>query len=164
MQDKISESIPTTPTAPPGSYSHLCGLDFPFIGAVEEVHDRHEKFAGTGDGHGSRRPGHLKDVRADHDADDECQQEDDAPVPVPVPQGEQVGVDDEVHPRGRRHGGADLGHAERPRLDDLAAGRKGHERDDDQRHRACQLDAVDVLEGRCGEDHGCLDEVAGYEP
>lgn len=137
--------IRTLPENVSGLHIHLGRLDLTLLGAVEEVHYRHDELSNARDGNSGRRAGRLVDPGSDQGSNDERQQEEDPPVPPSVLEHEQVGVDHEVHPRGRRHRGADLGHGERPGLHHLAAGREGQEGDDDQRHRPLQLDAVDVL-------------------
>ena len=73
-------------------------------------------------------------------------------------------VDQQVHPRGRRHGRADLCHAQRPGQHDLAASRKSQQADDNDGDRPVEMDAVDVLQRRGDEDQARLEEVAEDDP
>ena len=94
------------------------------------------------------------------------QQEQRPPIPSPIPPDQQPLVDQQIHPRGRRHGRRDLRHLDRPCHRHLRARRKRQQRNDPHGRRPLGLDDVPaaILQRRGREDQRRLDGVADEQP
>lgn len=167
------EAVSNLGTKPP-KYQHPVDQDpsrrrtlsLLLLDPIEHIHHRHHGLPTGTHEEGRGRPSRLVDTRARQRPGDQRDQEEQPPVPRPVllPDRQQVRVDQQVDPRGRRHGGGDLGDAQTAALHDLAAAGKGEQGDDEEVTGPRVLHPVAELECCCCEDHGRLREIAQDQP